>query len=337
LGRTSLIRFAVVAGVLLLAWWLRSITVPLMAAWLLSLVLLPLRNRLAPHTGRGLATALSLALALCLPPLLLVPSVLLDGEALASGLGDTAALARDIQGRLQELAVRFDLESLEIAREDIEGPLREVPALLARGARFVGGFVGILSSLLLIPVYTFFLLQGSPWLPRIRAELPPSWHARFDRIAPRIQEILRVFCVSRLLVAAGKGAIYFALLLLAGLPGAWTLALLGGGLSLLPVLGPLIAFAGLAVVAFASQGPAGLAWATGIYAVAEIVEGYVLLPRLVGQRLALSDFAVILSVLAGGALFGMFGLLLAVPAVAVGRVLYDEYLRPHMTSEAAGA
>jgi predicted PurR-regulated permease PerM len=107
---------------------------------------------------------------------------------------------------------------------------------------------------------------------------------------------------------------------------------------LLPVLGPLIGFFLLAVVGFADGGItgggfAGLLTASFIYATLEVLEGYVLIPRMVGRGLGLSDFAVIVTVLAGGALMGIFGLVIAVPMVAVGRVLYAEFVRPWMKSE----
>ena len=66
------------------------------------------------------------------------------------------------------------------------------------------------------------------------------------------------------------------------------------------------------------------------YGVTETIEGYVLLPRLVGRELGMSDFLVILAVMGGGALMGFFGLLIAIPVVAIGIVLYDEFLRPLM-------
>ncbi|HEX9793741.1 MAG TPA: AI-2E family transporter, partial [Planctomycetota bacterium] len=155
-----------------------------------------------------------------------------------------------------------------------------------------------------------------------------------DRVLPRVQEILSRYFQSRLLVASAKG-LTFLLLLAAGrlfldLPGVYTLALLGGVLSLIPVIGPLIAFLALAGVCFVTEGLTGLLFAGGVYAIGETLEGYVFLPRLVGKGIGMGDLAILLAVFCGGTLFGMFGILIAVPAVAVSKVLYHEFLRPVM-------
>ena len=195
---------------------------------------------------------------------------------------------------------------------------------------FFGGMIGIISAIVLLPIFLFYLLEGAPWLPRIRAELPKSWRASFDRTMPKIQNLLRTYVRARLLVALIKGAMVAAILFLFSIPGAYTMGLLVGVASLVPVVGALVSTSILLVICVVEQGLFGLGLAIGIYAVTELVEGYVLLPRLVGRELGMSDFVVILALLGGGALMGFFGLLIAIPAVAVGQVLLVEYVRPLM-------
>jgi predicted PurR-regulated permease PerM len=139
---------------------------------------------------------------------------------------------------------------------------------------------------------------------------------------------LAEYCRARLLVALAKGLIAGSVLFLFQTPAAYTLGLVVGAASLLPVVGPLLGLAFLLIVAFPFHGPLGLALAGFLYLGTEILEGYVLLPRLVGRRLGLDDFAVILTVLVGGALLGIFGMLIAIPALVVVRVIYQEILRP---------
>ena len=115
--------------------------------------------------------------------------------------------------------------------------------------------------------------------------------------------------------------------------GPWGLSLIGlefglvvglgiGVLSFIPYVGSIIGLitaVGIALAQFPSWGPVGLV--LGLFALGQILEGYVLTPRLVGNRVGLHPVWVIFALLAGGALFGFVGLLLAVPSAAVIGVL----------------
>jgi len=339
------LRGGIFLGAVALGWLLHTVTVPLLAAYLLMLVLRPVHRRLAPRLGPGAAALVCLLVLLILPLILLAP-ILLETDQFAALLPTGAqaqAVAHQVADHINQLVAALPeqfRETFTVRWEIVQEHLQEIVAWVGTtfgaAAGFLGGLVGIFTFLLLMPVFVFFLLQGAPWLPRIRGELPAEWHPRFDRVLPRIEEILRVYCQARLGVAAAKALLYLGILLLVGIPGAYTLSLLAGVLSLLPVLGPILGFLALGGVAFADQGWAGLGFAGGAYLLGEIIEGYVLLPKMVGRGLGLSDFAVILAALAGGALLGVFGLLIAIPALAVGRVLYDEYLRPVMGTEDVG-
>lgn len=335
------LRLSIVLAAVGLGWLLRAVTVPLLGAYLLCLVLGPLAARLKLRLGRTLSILLALAVLVIGPVLLLAPTLLDldDFSRLLPSADEAAALTRRLEARFEELRAALPesvAASLAPDPERLQAGLESLAAQAAGLGRatadFLGGFFGILSSLILLPIFTFFLLQGIPWEPRLRAELPPEWRASYDRVVPRIVEIMRRYCTARVLVAAAKGAIWFVLLLIGGVPAAYTLALAAGALSLLPVFGPLLAFLGVALISFADAGLGGLAFVAAAYVVAELIEGYVLMPRLVGRGIGLGDFAVILAVMAGGTLGGIFGMLIAIPLMAIGKVLYTEFARPLMTT-----
>lgn len=341
------VRLAVVAGVCWLVWMLRSVTAPLLGAYLLMLVLYPLHRRWRIRLGSSVSALTCVALLVLVPPILMLPA-LFDFQNLLSKVpvDDLGGLSQQIHDRFLELrndSPTWLQERLDPGTLDPENAVsfaREQFSSAGAGlVSFFGGMFGILSGLLLLPIFLYFLLDGGPWLARIRAELPTDWHARFDRILPKIEKILGLYLVSRTKVATVKGILTFGVLLLLGFPGSYSLGLALGALSLLPVLGPLIGFFLLALVGFADGGItgggfAGLITATVLYTALEVLEGYVLLPRMVGRGLGLSDFVVILTVLCGGALMGIFGLMIAVPMVAVGKILYAEFLRPVMQKHA---
>jgi len=350
MNRVALLRFAISAAAVYLAWALRSVLAPLFAAYLLMLVLQPLHARFAKRMGSSLG-AVATVLVMLFTPMVLIVAAWFGSAELSQWFSaeNTASLKRAVSEQVaatiellpEPVRERFDADGSQreaMVHDSIERSLAMLPGALSGIGRFFGGAFGILAGLLLVPVFVYFLLQGAPWLPRVRREIPPEWHVHFDSVLPPIERILQLYLVSRLKVAAIKGLLAFVPLFLLGFPGAFTLAFLLGAFSLLPVLGPIVAFVALSAVAFVDGGVTGggifgLLVALAIYAALEMIEGYVLLPRVVGKELGMSDFAVIVAVLCGGALAGILGLVIAIPAVAVGKVLYDEFVRPVLATQ----
>ena len=129
-------------------------------------------------------------------------------------------------------------------------------------------------------------------------------------------------------------AIYYAVgLTLVGLEFGLVVGLGIGLISFIPYVGSitgLIVSLGIALAQFPTWGPVGLV--LGIFVVGQILEGYVLTPRLVGNRVGLHPVWVIFALLAGGALFGFVGLLLAVPTAAVIGVLTRFAVQQYLAS-----
>ncbi len=343
-----LARLGILAAVFVIGWKARAVTAPLLAAYLLMLICLPWRQRMKKRIG-GIGATLTCMLLILIAPLALVLPVLGEVDDLHAMLpsADDAEQARvwtqekviePLNGFIDSLPDALGEKLRKVVSSDTVmnsgGSLGKfLPWLAGALFTFLGGALGIASGLILLPIFLFYLLEGAPWLPRLRGELPASWRGSFDRTIPKIQRLLRVYCRARVVVALLKGAIAWVILLVFGLPGAYTLGLMIGVFSLLPVVGALVSTSALLVIAVVEMGMGGLGLALLVYAVTEVLEGYVLLPKLVGRELGMSDFLVILAVLVGGALMGIFGLLIAIPAVAIGRVLYEEYGRPLMQDE----
>jgi len=330
-----LLRISTFLAVLFVGWLASPITIPLVAAWLLMTLCLPWKERWRGRLGDLGATLACLTGILLLPLFFLAP-VAFDLAEFRSLLPDEASLEtyqsslhQSIGGLVAHLPAPLAEPLQDLDTQKLLLPLAEqIASVTGNLLNIIGGFFGLFTALLLLPVFLFFLLQGAPWLPKLRKEIPFAWQATFDRTLPKIRQQLAEYCRARLLVALAKGLIAGSVLFLFQTPAAYTLGLVVGAASLLPVVGPLLGLAFLLIVAFPFHGPLGLALAGFLYLGTEILEGYVLLPRLVGRRLGLDDFAVILTVLVGGALLGIFGMLIAIPALVVVRVIYQEILRP---------
>lgn len=195
------------------------------------------------------------------------------------------------------------------------------------------GFVVLnwIANIALVPILSFYLLRD--W-DRIVAYvddlLPRSIQPTIAKLAKESDEILGAFVRGQLMVMLGLGILYSLGLWLVGLDFALLIGLVAGLVSFVPYLGLVVGIgvAGTAIL-FQTHEPLDLLKVAAVFGAAQILEGTVLTPLLVGERIGLHPVTVIFAVLAGGQLFGFFGILLALPVAAVLAVImrhiHDSY------------
>ncbi len=190
------------------------------------------------------------------------------------------------------------------------------------------------ANLFLIPVITFYLLRD--WdnlIAYIHDLLPRSVEPTISKLAKESDDVLGAFLRGQMLVMLALGTIYAVGLKLIGLELALLIGMLAGILSFIPYMGLVvgIVMAGVAIM-FQTQDPTNLLWVALVFIVAQAIEGTILTPLLVGDRIGLHPVAVIFSVLAGGQLFGFFGILLALPVFAVIAVVMRHLNKSYKSS-----
>ncbi len=190
-------------------------------------------------------------------------------------------------------------------------------------------------SLFLIPILTFYMLRD--WdgiMLRLGSLVPVSQQETVFSLARETDEMLGAFLRGQVLVMIALSVLYTIGLSISGVEYALAIGVVSGLVSFVPYLGLVfgITLASLTVV----LEPAPLWPLVGVIAtftVAQLIEGSVLTPKLVGDQIGLHPVIVIFAIAAGGQLFGFFGILLALPAAAVLSVLtrfaYDRYLKEH--------
>ncbi len=195
------------------------------------------------------------------------------------------------------------------------------------------------ANLILIPVVTFYLLRD--WetiLQAIKRLLPRSSTGIITRLASECDDVLAILLRGQLLVMLSLCVIYSTGLWLAGLELALLIGLFAGLVSFVPYLGMIL---GLSIAAIASyvqfHDLTHLLPVIAAFSVGQILEGFVLTPWLVGERVGLHPVLVIFAVMAGGQLFGFFGVMLALPVAAVLvvllRYLQQRYLQSSSYSD----
>lgn len=229
-----------------------------------------------------------------------------------------------LQAKLGLSSFTLDAESLTAALKsywkEATTALLGVVGTVSRGGQLV---LAWLMNLVLVPVVTFYLLRDWDKLVEgIRTLLPRTIEPVVSRLCRQINEVLGAFIRGQLMVMLALGLIYSLGLWAIGLDLALIIGMGAGLLSVVPYLGTLIGvIAALIASVFQFQDVLHPVLVLVVFGVGQSLEGMVLTPNLVGDRVGLHPVAVIFAVLAGGQLFGFLGILLALPVASALNVL----------------
>ncbi len=326
--RQALTWLAIAATAALLLWLLAPVLTPFVVGAVLAYALHPLVERLAARRVPRLlavivvetaALLIVLALALLIVPVLAKELPLLKAQIppLLDRLNQSLAPWLGQFG----IAVSFDIASLKAwTTKLLDANLEDWLAAALSSAR-IGGSVllSFLGNVILVPVVLFYLLSDWPhFIGRLRSLIPPRMRAKAQGFLDECDEVLGQYLRGQLLVMMVLSIYYASALGLAGFDLALPLGVFTGVAVAVPYVGfglglVLSLLAGL--LQFASI--KGVLLVALIYGVGQLLEGFVLTPRLVGERIGLNPLAVIFALLAFGTVFGFVGVLVALPASAV--------------------
>jgi predicted PurR-regulated permease PerM len=218
------------------------------------------------------------------------------------------------------IALNLDLASIkEMVAENIAGAQALTPKVLSSVKAGGTLILAILINMALIPVVMFYLLRD--WnviLARVEELTPRRWLLKTRTVAAEIDDVLAEFLRGQAYVMIVLATYYAVALSIAGLQYAVPIGILTGLLVFVPYVGfGLGLVLGVLAALLQWHGLPGFLAVLAVYGVGQLLEGYVLVPWLVGDRIGLHPVAVIFALLAFGALFGFAGVLLALPASAV--------------------
>jgi predicted PurR-regulated permease PerM len=330
--RTQARHYLWVAGAVLvlgaMVRWLGAALTPFLIGAILAYLGLPIVRRCErmriPRTIGTLVAIIVMGLAILALLLVIVPLVQAEVALL---MRQVPALADQFTTRagpwLNEqfgIELRLDLAQFkELIAEHAESA-KELSLQLLGGVKSGGLIlVSVLVNLALTPVVMFFLLRD--WkliIRRIDDLMPRRWAPLARSMARDIDHVLSEFLHGQILVM-GSLAVYYAIALsVAGLQFALPIGILTGLLVFIPYVGFGIGFAlGMLAALLQWNGLPGFLAIVSVYGVGQLLENYVLIPYLVGQRIGLHPLAVIFALMAFAQLFGFAGVLLALPVSAV--------------------
>jgi predicted PurR-regulated permease PerM len=312
----------------LLLWLLAPVLTPFVVGAVLAYALHPMVERLAAVRVPRLLAVLVVEVAALL---LVVSLALLIVPVLGKELPLLKAQVPTLLERLNQgvapwlaqfgIHVAFDVASLKVwLTKLLDANLEDWLGAALSSARIGGSaLLSFVGNLVLVPVVLFYLLSDWPqFVERVQALIPPRLRAQALGFLEECDAVLGQYLRGQLLVMMVLAVYYAGALALVGFDLALPLGVFTGVAVAVPYVGfglgltlSLLA----ALLQFASL--KGVLLVALIYGVGQLLEGFVLTPRLVGERIGLNPLAVIFALLAFGTLFGFVGVLVALPASAV--------------------
>lgn len=179
-------------------------------------------------------------------------------------------------------------------------------------------------DLLLIPFFVYYLLSDYQAMrARIDRLIPPRHRAVTSGLMTQINRVLSSYVRSQLLIAFVMGLLYALGFAALRVPLAFTLGMLSGVLNFVPYLGTLIGIVlSLSFTALDGAGAARLLGVVAIFIIVQSIEGYYLTPKLLGSRLNIHPLWLLAGLVIAGNLFGLLGIILAVPVIAIAKVVF---------------
>lgn len=325
---------ALFIGVVLIGYYLRSLLIPLVFAFFLSMLILPLCHRMERI---GIGRLLSSLLAV-----ILLTSVF---AGLITYLGFQV---QSIMEELPDLRMKL-LESYRGAVEWIEGRLgRDLGSLISLGSgsglirsggALFSGAVSFTSSVLsffgILPIYVFLILfyRGSfkRFFEHFESVSTRKEDGKRDSTLERIKSLSQGYLVGLLLVIAIIALLNTLGLLLLGIELAIPLGILSAILTVIPYIGVVIGAAMPILVAYLTTDslwyPLGV---IAIFSFVQFLEGNFITPRIIGSKVDINPLAAIVGLIGGGMLWGIAGMIMAIPMLGILKLLCEEVpdLRP---------
>ncbi|MEN9500647.1 MAG: hypothetical protein RIS83_2467 [Pseudomonadota bacterium] len=325
-------------------WLFQGILTPFVLAATIAYFLDPLATRLTrlglPRSLAAFSLLLLLAACTLVALLLLYPLIVTQIGVLVQRLpAYIAGIGQALRDALTRLEETLGPEMLDQRLRELA--ISQAGSMLSwlgtAATRLIGGgfaLFNVFTLVVVMPVVAFYLLRDWPgMLTRLESWMPRRSSAVLRQIARDTDRVLSAWLRGQLLCCLALGGFYAVALHFAGLELGITIGIMSGLLTFIPYVGSLTGFATAVLLAIGQFG----SWQevmviVAIFIIGQGIEGYVIYPYLLGDRVELHAVWVIFALFAGGVAFGFLGVLLAVPMAATIGVVTRYWLRRYLES-----
>lgn len=333
---------------LVVGYLLRAVLTPLLVATAVAYILNPLLDALERRKVPRLAgVALVYAALLGLTLLFLfvgIPALVAEGAAFVDDLSKPDArvhkLATSIGDFLKKrMGVENWTQMLAALKDRLAGHWGEVArtagnvatGVFAFATGSLASFLAVLGFFALVPVYLFFLLMNlNAWWERFTHTIPRAIREQALGTLLRIHRANAAFFRGQTTIAAIEASLVFLTLWIAGAKLSLLFGLVYFALSLVPFVGPFAWLLGTLLFTLVDTGAFGGLFFTvlGLFAAIQLLESLVFQPLILGKETGLHPIALTLALMSFGQLFGIFGMLIAVPLACALKIVIEDYVWP---------
>lgn len=302
-----------------------SIIVPLVFATIIAIVLHPVVNRVTRlKMNRIVAIALVLAMAILL---IAVFSGLMIRQV--NHFGESWPILMEKLSGLMDKFISDAASFYEIKPEKIYGWFAVAKGqLLDKSSAAIGETLAIISNglvaLFLIPVYVFMILFYQPLLREFIHKLfSEDKKEKVGKIVSQIKVVLQQYLIGLIIEFVLVAMLNVVALLILGIDYAILLGILGALLNIIPYLGGIISVGLFMLVALITKDPIYVVYVAAAYTVIQFVDNNYIVPKIVASKVKINALFSIIVVLAGNALWGISGMILSIPILAIAKLIFD--------------
>jgi len=304
----------------------QSVLIPLLFSILISISLFPLARFLERlRLGKAFAAILSVIIAIAIIWTIgwfIVHQSIIIGK-------DASAITAKVMSVLERAEIWIE-QTFGIPRTAMMEQLREQGSKLASNAGGMitatfGSLGNIVAGVVLVPLFSFFLLYYRVFFREFFFKAFKSVpHSKVDNTLNKIYDVVQSYLLGLVTVMGIVAVLNTVGLMAMGIGYAWFFGTLASLLMLLPYIG--IAIGSILPALFALAVKDSAWYAVGVIAwfqVVQFLEGNIITPNIVGSKVSINPLMAIIAILLGGMLFGLSGLILALPFVATIKVIFD--------------
>ncbi|MDM1248442.1 chloramphenicol efflux transporter CxpE [Acinetobacter sichuanensis] len=334
----TLKRIFILAGIALVLWvlyLLKPVVIPFVAAFLVAYLFSPVVEKLSKILPRWLSIAIVfIAIGLILTWALWFVFPLVWKQLIYARDSIPAGIHWINSTFLPWVSNTFNVERMELDTDQISKVVMDyvqtnysadsIQAMALKIAQSGLSFISVGGTIVLIPIIAFyFLLDWNRMLASMRNLIPRPYEQSTLKIVGECHSVLGAFVKGQFLVMILLGVVYAVGLQLVGLEVGLIIGMVAGLCSIIPYLGFGVGIIAAVIACFFQFGMdlKHLLLVLAVFGVGQLIEGYILQPFLLGDKIGLSPVAVVFAVLAGAQLAGFLGMLIALPVAAVIVVL----------------
>lgn len=187
-------------------------------------------------------------------------------------------------------------------------------------------------NLVVIPIITFYFLNDKNYfIKKTYLTIPKKYRQDAKRLGKEIDRALGEFIRGRIIVAIFVGVSTTILLLVLRVDFALLIGMIAGAVDIIPYFGPVIGIIPAAFFALL-ESPVKALWVVLIFIGIQQIENNIISPKVIGEGMGIHPITIILSLIIGGGIFGILGMVFAVPVVAIVKILFSFIIEKLNTS-----